>query len=41
MSFALREHTADVAVEAEAASLGGVFGAVADGMAAASDPNCR
>ncbi|MFB6139753.1 MAG: archease [Halosimplex sp.] len=35
MSFALREHTADVAVEAEGASLGAVFGAVADGMAAA------
>jgi len=35
VSFALREHTADVAVEAESPSLGGVFGAVADGMAAA------
>jgi len=35
VSFDLREHTADVAVEAEAASLGGVFGAVAEGMAAA------
>ncbi len=35
MSFELREHTADVAVEAGADSLGGVFAAVADGMAAA------
>ena len=35
MSFALREHTADVAVEATADSLGGVFAAVADGLAAA------
>ncbi len=35
MSFELREHTADVAVAAEAGSLGGVFAAVADGMAAA------
>ena len=35
MSFALRDHTADVAVEAEAPSLDGVFAAVADGMAAA------
>jgi SHS2 domain-containing protein len=35
VSFELREHTADVAVEAEAGSLGGVFAAVADGMAAA------
>lgn len=35
MSFALRDHTADVAVEAEATTLGGVFGAVADGMSAA------
>lgn len=35
MTFALRDHTADVAVEAESASLDGVFGAVADGMAAA------
>ncbi|QLH83493.1 archease [Halosimplex pelagicum] len=35
MSFALREHTADVAVEATGESLDTVFGAVADGMAAA------
>lgn len=35
MSYELREHTADVAVEASAPTLGGVFGAVADGMAAA------
>ncbi|CAM2792193.1 archease [Halobacterium salinarum] len=35
MTFALREHTADIAVAAAADSLGGVFGAVADGMAAA------
>ncbi|MFB6152668.1 MAG: archease [Halodesulfurarchaeum sp.] len=35
MSYRLREHTADVAVEATAESLGGVFGAAADGMAAA------
>ncbi|QLH78597.1 archease [Halosimplex rubrum] len=35
MSFALREHTADVAVEATGESLDAVFGAVADGMAAA------
>jgi len=35
MSYELREHTADVAVEATADSLGGVFAAVADGMAAA------
>jgi len=35
VSFDLREHTADVAVEASADSLGAVFGAVADGMAAA------
>lgn len=34
-SFRLRDHTADVAVEAEADSLGEVFAAVADGMAAA------
>lgn len=34
-SFTLRDHTADVAVEAEADSLGDVFAAVADGMAAA------
>ena len=35
MSFRLREHTADVAVEATGESLDAVFGAVADGMAAA------
>ncbi|CQH58779.1 homolog to archaease [Halobacterium hubeiense] len=35
MSYELREHTADVAVEATADSLGAVFAAVADGMAAA------
>lgn len=35
MSFELREHTADVAVDAEADSLGDLFAAVADGMAAA------
>lgn len=34
-SFTLRDHTADVAVEADADSLGGVFAAAADGMAAA------
>ncbi|GGL24554.1 hypothetical protein GCM10009037_05130 [Halarchaeum grantii] len=34
-SFELREHTADVAVEAHGATLGDVFAAVADGMAAA------
>jgi SHS2 domain-containing protein len=35
MSYELRDHTADVAVAATASSLGGVFAAVADGMAAA------
>jgi len=35
MGYDLREHTADVAVEATGGSLGDVFGAVADGMAAA------
>jgi SHS2 domain-containing protein len=35
MSFTLREHTADIAVEATAADLDGAFAAVADGMAAA------
>ncbi|SEO71809.1 SHS2 domain-containing protein [Halogranum amylolyticum] len=35
MSFELRDHTADVAVEATAADLSGLFGAVADGLAAA------
>ncbi|WP_435147058.1 archease [Halobaculum sp. P14] len=33
--FALREHTADVAVEATAPTISGVFAAVADGLAAA------
>ncbi|KOX98249.1 archease [Halorubrum sp. ASP1] len=36
MSYALREHTADVAVEATADTLSGLFAAVADGLAAAS-----
>lgn len=35
MSFALREHTADVAVEATGPTLGATLAAVADGMAAA------
>ena len=35
MSFQLRDHTADVAIEAEAGDLGGTFAAVADGLAAA------
>jgi len=35
MGYALREHTADVAVEATGETLGAVFAAVADGMAAA------
>jgi len=35
MSYELRDHTADVAVEASAATLGAVCAAVADGMAAA------
>lgn len=39
MAYQLREHTADVAVEATADTLGGVFGAVADGMAAAMCEN--
>ncbi|MFB6229278.1 MAG: archease [Halobacteriales archaeon] len=34
-SFVLREHTADVAIEAEGATLGATFAAVADGLAAA------
>jgi SHS2 domain-containing protein len=34
-SFALREHTADVAIEAEGATLGETFASVADGLAAA------
>lgn len=33
--FALREHTADVAVEATAPDLGGLFAAIADGLTAA------
>ena len=35
MGYELREHTADVAVEATGESLGATFGAVADGMATA------
>jgi SHS2 domain-containing protein len=35
MSYTLREHTADIAVEATASTLGGLFGAIADGLAAA------
>ncbi|MFB6104495.1 MAG: archease [Halobacteriaceae archaeon] len=35
MSYSLREHTADVAVEAQGPTLDAVFGAVADGLAAA------
>jgi len=35
MSFTLREHTADIAVEATAATIGGVFAAVGDGLATA------
>ncbi|WP_049903957.1 archease [Halococcus agarilyticus] len=35
MSFELREHTADVAVAADGASLDAAFAAVADGLAAA------
>lgn len=35
MSYALRDHTADVAVEATAPTRDGVFAAVADGLAAA------
>jgi SHS2 domain-containing protein len=35
MPFELRDHTADVAVAATGATMGAVFGAVADGMAAA------
>ncbi|MFB6210656.1 MAG: archease [Halobacteriales archaeon] len=35
MSFELREHTADIAVEATGATLAAVFAAVADGLAAA------
>ena len=36
MSYALRDHTADVAVEATAPTLGALFEAVADGLTAAS-----
>jgi SHS2 domain-containing protein len=36
VSYELRDHTADVAVEATAADLDGLFGAVADGLAAAA-----
>lgn len=35
MGYELREHTADVAVEATGGGIGATFGAVADGMAAA------
>jgi len=35
MSFELRQHTADVAVSARGSTLGDVFAAVADGLAAA------
>jgi SHS2 domain-containing protein len=35
MGYELRQHTADVAVEATDETLGGAFGAAADGMAAA------
>jgi SHS2 domain-containing protein len=35
MSYELREHTADVAVQASGGTLGETFAAVADGMAAA------
>ena len=36
MTFELRDHTADVAVEATAPTLGGLFESVADGLTAAS-----
>jgi SHS2 domain-containing protein len=36
MAFELREHTADIAVEATASTLSTLFGSVADGLAAAS-----
>ncbi len=36
MTFELREHTADVAIEATAPTLSALFEAVADGLAAAS-----
>ena len=35
MSYTLRAHTADIAVEATASDLGGLFGSIADGLAAA------
>jgi SHS2 domain-containing protein len=35
VSFRLRDHTADIAVEARAETLSGVFAAVADGLTAA------
>lgn len=35
MSYELQDHTADVAVEAEAGTVDGLFAAVADGLAAA------
>lgn len=35
MSFELRDHTADVAIEAEGGTLGTVFAALGDGLAAA------
>ena len=35
VTFRLRDHTADVAVEAESTTLSGVFAAVADGLTAA------
>ena len=35
MSFELREHTADVAIEAEGGTLGETFAALGDGLAAA------
>lgn len=35
MSYTLREHTADIAVEATATDCGGLFAAIADGLAAA------
>ncbi len=40
MGYELRQHTADVAAEATGETLGGAFGAAADGMAAAmcADP---
>jgi SHS2 domain-containing protein len=39
MPYELRDHTADVAVEATGETLGDVFGATADGMAAAMCEN--